>query len=393
MKTYNWYMFRGLCDDPEKFRIYTSRLLDRLERQYNLYLRNDMTTWDPMVAEFYERQTRNNEDATESRTKSGTKKTTRGGKTTTTYGGSDTATETGTNGNTRTLNTNHNTTRGETWSGSDTESVDMTTDGNGTQTNNLTDTVTDDLTSTRTDATKSKRTDNTQQDSTNKANVRTKSGVRGLAGDLPMSSTYGQGSPAPAPSESPVESLHFADMPPSLNWDYATSQQETVTEAASESDTKGQLKNTGTVETDNTGTVTNKNTGTRESKSTGTVGTQSSATEQGTRDTLYGRKVDSTGSDAETGTVTDAGTTDRTNKTEYNRSTETTNDLADSETDNGTESGSSARNANVRERYSGRRESPPELLARAQDYILKSNALKWLIQQLDVCFMQVLEVI
>ena len=441
-RIFKWYKTRRISDeDPEVWLNYIQRQLEELERQFLLYLRNDETTWDPMVVDYFERQIKSLENTKNTNNSSGSEQSKNGGSVTQKHGGSDTTNETGENGNKRTLGTQHTEKRGDTWSGVDKVSGSGSSSGNSKQTNNLTDTRTDDLETLRTDDLENLRTDdlsnlrtddltglqtdnldnlqtlNTQLDTEGKTSGTQKTGVRALQGDLPMSSTYGNVQ-APVIPENPTatQALVFADMPPTLDWDFTTSQQQSVTEAAADQNNTGLSKQTGTIDNKQTGTRENKQTGTQEQKQYGTVKTEQGGTvkteqggtvkhEQGgtidvdnsaesssEESTQYGRKIDIDITSGDSGTIDDAGSHSREVVTNYDREISTENNLESNVTKSSEASETGSRDGDVRERYSGRHEAAPELLQKAQNYILRSNAMKWLRKKLDEVFMQVLDI-
>lgn len=355
-----WFQFRQVCDN-DCFQDYFNRQLKRIQRQYLLYLRNDMTTWDPMVVDYMERQIIADKTGTSSTTTTGEQSSTRNGTVKHETTGEDVTTSKGTSGNTRTLDTDVVTDGTMQASGADTVTEDSTR--------------TDDLTKTRN--LKDVRTDALKQTTSNAELTSEISDTRRLQGNTPDSATYGTGSSqslAP-PAEGMPAVDHASGAPATLNWTYTGAQEEQLGTGDRTSQSQG--------ETDNSGTVTSEGTG--DEKETGTVANE------GTRNTQYGRKDTEHSSVSQGGTIEDAGSTTGEQTTKYGRTLTDTNELTDSQTSNGTSKGDSSEVMNHKERYSGRHLAPPELLRKAQEYIVSSNSLAWLIDNLETCFFQIYE--
>lgn len=341
--------------------MYFNRQLRLLERQYLLYLRNDMTTWDPMVVEYMERQLLVDEKSTSTNSREGDSTTTRRGTTSHESSGTDVVDTTGNSGNTRTLDTQRTTNGTTSLSGTDRVERDSTRTDNLTHTRDLTDTRTDDTTT-------------TGSESEMKSDV---SDTKHLEGATPDSSTYGTGSTigiAP-PEVGMPEISHEVGAPGKLNWTYTGGQAEDVAVADSVTRSSTETKNTGTVSSVSSGNTSDS----------GTVDTVESAS------TTYGRKETDQSSVDESGTISDQGTRTDKQTTKYGRVLTDTNDMTDSQATSGTETGESSRDTTHKERYTGRHESPTELLRKAQAYIIGSNSLKWLLDNLETCFLQVWE--
>lgn len=333
---FDWFQFRRVCHN-DRFPTYFARQLKLVDHQYQEMLRLELTTWDPMIADYMERQiTRAAED--------------------TTSGSSNSKT-------TNDLTTSKSTT----YSGTDTQTTDRTQNQSGqtgnTRTNDLKSETTNNLTVTQ-DGTTSTSGEGTSTDAGSVTNKGTESsnnasGARVLDGTTPDSATYTQ----PAPSQ-PIPG-----MPTQLSWAYASAQRQ------SDGAETHAGENESTETRDLNGSTTSRSEGSDHSTTTTTGGT--------TRD--------------DTGTVTDAGTSssELTGKDvttlERGQRAEESGTSGGTVSVEGTTSGSNKRDEDTRERYSGRHEAPPELLKRAWDYLYGSNSLKWLLAQLETCFFQIFD--
>lgn len=355
-----WYQYRRVSDN-DRFPVFFHRQLAMLERQYLLLLRNDMTSWDPMVADYMERQILSDEAGTSSTTNNGTQSTTRTGDIKHTTSGQDVVDSEGTSGNTRTLKTSSNTEGGSEQSGTDTVTMDSTRKDDLTHTRNTTDT----------------RTDATQSTSMGEGMENEISDNKHLEGVTPDSKTYGTGSSIglKAPAEEWPAVLHEIGAPEKLDWKYTGGQSEDVH--------SGDRVSRDSSTTTNTGTVTT--TGTGDTKDEGTVKTE------GKQSTDYGRNQTDHSETKHTGTIGDEGKSTGKTTTQYGRILTDTHETTDSTKTEGTQTGDTTRKLTQRERYSGRHAAPPELLQKAQAYVTGSNSLKWLIDRLETCFFQVYE--
>ena len=99
-------------------------------------------------------------------------------------------------------------------------------------------------------------------------------------------------------------------------------------------------------------------------------------------DTTGSRNTTNTGNTESEGSGSSNGNQ---NSTSYGNNSGTTRS-------NETDSSITNSNADRKERSSGRSESPTDLLDRARNYVLKTNAFLWLCDKLDVCFMGVTEI-
>lgn len=216
------------------------------------------------------------------------------------------------------------------------------TETDSTSTTNI-DRSTTDTTVSSTDETMSKSTDTsdvTKQTTTGEVHGETDTAttVKTLQADLPQTSAYGD-----------------AGMPPNLNFSYASSQSQTDTSQESVEDT------TSSTEQD-----------TNRSVETG---------EQGTTNT----SVDSTSTGKNTGTDSTTGTSTATSNGTSTTEGESTTTVTGGNTGNTTDT--SQTQGDTKERATGRGGAPQDLLNSARNYILKTNSILWLLDQLEICFM------
>lgn len=201
-----------------------------------------------------------------------------------------------------------------------------------TTTNNLNDTVTSNNTQTN------DLTQHVTGEATHGGTVKVDGGSTddssSLEGNTPDSATYGsaEGSAMPA-----------------LNWVYTSGQQQSHSEGTNNSLTTNDLTDLTDTTTKNAGTVTTTGGGSTKHEGTVTVG--------------------NTGTDNVT--VENNGGTDTITNNQQNT---TTKDSSEGLT---------------RERTTGRGEAPQDMLNRARNYILKTNAFAWFVDKLDKCFFQV----
>lgn len=313
-----WFNFRKVCDNTYFVKFFQRQLTAYLW-QYDQYLRLQSVAFDPMVADYMERQIIRKGD----RKDSSTRKTTTTNDLTTTTDGSTSGSTTGkTTNNLKTTSNGSTENNSEvTVSGTDTTDTDSTVTGTGTID------VLDDGTS-----------ENTRNGTNNN---------KSLSAQLPQSSVNQDGV-----------------FPENLNWQYLTQQDES---RGTNSDT------------DN-GKTHNDQTTTRNTQDT-TAGTSTL-----TRDmTTAGHDTGTTES-----TIDNTGTVDTEGQTSGTSNSTTTN----TGTVVGDETGSvdSQSNDDTRERYTGRHESPQDLLDRARKYITSTNAFNWLVAQLEPCFMGVYDI-
>lgn len=201
-----------------------------------------------------------------------------------------------------------------------------------TTTNNLNDTVTSN--NTQTNDLMQRATGEATHGGTVKVDGGSTDDSSSLDGNTPDSATYGSAE---------------GGVMPALNWEYTSGQQQSHSEGTNNSLTTNNLTDTTDTTTKNTGTVTTTGGGSTKHEGTVTVG--------------------NTGTDNVT--VENNGGTDTTTNNQQNT---TTKDSSEGLT---------------RERTTGRGEAPQDMLNRARNYILKTNAFAWFVDKLDKCFFQV----
>lgn len=341
-----------------------------------------------MVADYMERQILGSSTEEKNETHNGTSTNKQTGDSTRAKSGDDVTTDESSGSNTRTLNTSQNVTGSQTHSGTDKEATANTRTDDLTQTRELDETRTDDLTQTR--ELSSTRTDNLTETGSHESSRSDISDSKSLAGGTPDSQTYGTGSQIGllAPDGMPLIA-HDTGAPGKLDWKYLSTQGENIGLADSVSREKSSKTNGGTVTNSDTGTVTDGGTVTTTQggtlKNTGTVG------DEGSREITHGHKVDDLTTRTDSGTIKDEANTGGTTTVKYGSTVTDTKNLTDTRTENGTVSGHTGVESDHRERYSGRHKAPPELLKMAQEYIVGSNAVKWLFRQLEPCFFELYE--
>lgn len=226
----------------------------------------------------------------------------------------------------------------------------VTSDGtNGTQNNGGTTTTTTHGTTTTTtnDLTDTVTSENTQaNDLTQHTQGETTHGgtVKVDGGSTDDSSSLDSNTP-----DSSMYAGSEAGAMPALNWEYTSGQQQSHSEGSNNSLTTNDLTDGTDTTTKNTGTV--KTTGGGNTRHEGTV------------------TVGNTGTDSTT-VENNGGTTG----TSHNEQGTVSNDSSEGLT---------------RERTTGRGEAPQDMLNRARNYILKTNAFAWFVDKLDKCFFQV----
>lgn len=313
-----WFNYRKVCDNA-LFVPFFQRKLNMNYWQYEQYLRVQSVEFDPMVAEYLERQVvrkgeRSDETTRSTTTTNDLKSETDGSNTGTTSGKQTNALKTERTSGSENDSTVRNT-------GSDTTTVDTTVQGTG------------DI----------KVTDSGKGEK----NTNGTAGHKALSGQLPQSSVNADGA-----------------FPENLNWQYLTQQDETK-------------DNTSSTETDTRNYVQTTDRNTVDSTQGETVLTHDTTT-TGHDEGSANETVDSTG------TVS----TDGTSQEKYNSMVKNTGTVT------GEDKGSvaSRNNDDTRERYTGRHESPQDMLDRARDYIMKTNAFNWLVYQLEPCFMGIYDI-
>lgn len=365
---YNRFQFRHVCDN-ERFQAYFNSKIKEIEGQYMLLLRNDLTEWDPMVSEYLERQIR--AKASDKRKQVGK------GSDTTTHSGSDTSKNTGkdteknTGGRTHVLKptaTRHETLDLEK-SGREHDEEEYSVD--------MSDDETRDFEKRNVDERKHYSEDTGQE-----GRVVDK---KQLNGDTPDSQTYGTGSSiglatpgnlVPEAAQWPGV-LHEVGAPDKLDWKFASAQAEGV----ELSDGVSRGSRVEFVE----GDVFDRDTG------GGTVH-KHGWEHRGIDKTFDARKDHEERKTWGEGEDRNEMTQNLESSKEYGKvvTDEYGHVITDVKSDERNIDSNSA--SEHRERYSGRRESPQELLDKARAYILKSNSLTWLFDQLETCFFKVFAV-
>lgn len=310
----SWFFTRKVftADVDDFIRKFKIKLFT-VESQYLQYIRVESTQFDPMVQNYMERLVTGTTTASTT-----TDVATKGGITTTT----DTETEEEVKAN---RDSNSTTTTADEAVGT----VNETREGSNTTVflgNTDTDRKADTINTLA-------YTKNVSTDGTNK----------GLTGQLPRSTTYGNG------------------LPTTLNWALTSTQEEGRTDSSE--DTTG--RDTNTIDaTEKTELTTNDR----------TTLTIDETINRASTDDKTGRsttKADETSDQNKDGKVHSVATT------ENNGTSATT--------------GESTGEAETKERYSGRSQAPQDMLDRARNYILKTNAFTWLTTQLESVFMSVYE--
>lgn len=259
--------------------------------------------------------------------------------------GTDSGTVTRSNQETRNLSNKVNTTESGTDESTTTRDLTAVHDGTRDTTSSGSGTVTTDTTGTsKVDGTGTVEVKDVGE-GTN-TNTRT-SNNKHLSGNLPQSSINAGGG-----------------FPDSLNWEYLTQQDES----------KDTTTDNGTKKDNNTQTTTRNTTDT----TTTDGNTQQESTTIGTDEET------SHSTDTDTGTIKTDGTTS------LNRDVSGT-DTGTVESE-GQDVSNKQSDEDTRERYTGRHEAPQDMLDRAREYILSTNAFKWLRDQVEVCFMCVYEI-
>lgn len=311
---YMWFYSRKLCiDDFKEFERYFKVALLRCQSQYLGYLRVETTQFDPMVQKYMERLIEG-------------------------------------------LGTTANTTDvTATGGGSSTTETDVTTGDKTTKTDVISSTTTtDEKTSQKTSnehndvTTASGKTESTRNGTgTTTVSARTlevsDSSVKALRGELPRSTTYGNGIPA------------------RLDWTMTTTQDESFTDNSTNTTTDS--------ETD----VTSRDTQDIETNDRTSVVGDYTTTVTGTRDNAVQETARNTSETEKDGTGFTKAVTTNTNNTTQGTTAEGKN------------------TSETKERYAGRDEAPQDLLDRARNYILKTNAFDWLTSKLEVAFMSTFE--
>lgn len=379
----DFLQFRRVCDNT-RFGAYFNTRIRMHAPQYVSALRIETIEYDPMVSDYMERQhldeRTTDRSGSSTRTDSGKTDTTDNVTTTTKSTADGTKSGNGSRNESRVENgsttSTGNTSSDVTDSGSDTVKTDTIKDTTGSTTHGLKNITAD----SGSDQSKSietasdNRTEAVRENSTDSGSHTT--GNRLIQDATPDSSTYGLG------------------MPEQLNHAYTTAQEERA-ETGSSSGTKALDRTT----TRGGGTSGNKTDTTTYGK---TVTSTNSGTDQvtgidtvdDTQRTTYGKTTATTGTSRDEGTTKSEVTgrvTDETSETSHDSSNQEgktigTRGTTTSGTTSSEESGNVTEKADSRERYSGRHESPQDLMARAYAFTMKTNAFKWLIERMGECF-------
>lgn len=440
----DWFNLRHICDD-NNFGTFFNRVLNRdYERYYQiLRVQPGIASYDWLVANYMERETTGQTQNTQT----GTNTTKVNGSTSSTgkqtNGGTDTTTNTntGTNSSTVTHNTQDKTTdtAQNTVEESGTDSTEKS--GSSNRTVNLTDETA--YTGNETDTKSGNETHNraykpgehvtetetvnrqkqtttesggpetlTNNYSANKAAAKAGAMDAGITATgtetLPTTSHFDMGT---IPDITPDFNSHASSIQQSAGTDKTLVQEhlDTVTTVeysgvdatgAREPDTAKTTTNAYT-DTDNTTVTYNNVTDTKtysNRKDTAThTGTDNTTTsEDGS--TTYGKKtegtnsgtttVDRTGTDSTTGNTTDNGTS----STTYGHTLDTSNTGTSEQTTTGNTSQTTNGETLNHEQFTGRTESPADLLTRAVAFIETTNAWEWLMPRLDTCFISIYDI-
>lgn len=190
--------------------------------------------------------------------------------------------------------------------------------------------------------------------SNTKATMQRDSDEMSLTGSTPDSSMY-PGSGAPA----------------ALNWQFTSGQAEKIGKQTGSDISDGSSEDSGTSQSQGKDVSTTQHGAAVTQNGSSTDSGQHS--EQSSGRTGEDSTQDIKGNSYSQGTITNAGRQD--------------------EATQGEQTGNASKSASgeSRERYSGRHESPQELLDKAWTYIMRANAFKWLCQQLETCFLAELD--
>lgn len=363
LEVYEWYHDRQLCDDNvDKFVRYFNRKVRALSEQYHQYLRVETTSFDPAVTRYLERELTGDRKANVTngaalRTETTGETTGRGeiiqeGNDTSTLTGSSTQNKdtsgtsevSGTSNDTRTDNTT------QTSNGDTSSRVNSQTGVNGLVTESI-----------------DENTSNTQR---TEGKETTEQGNTALSGQLPQSSIY------PNTGTSAIREV------PNLSWQYNATQQDgsynqgekntnETTDGSASREGNNRTTTDSTTETTGTQSTDSNNT----TRNTGTVANVGKTTQDGK----------TTGTEMVTGSKQDTAVAE-TSATAKDETEGTTHTVTVTSNDGSTATDDFTK---TRERYTGRDEAAQDLLNRARDYILKTNAFEWLVARLDVCFMGV----
>ena len=396
----DWFYYRRVCDNV-KFERFFKRKLQMILDQYKAQLRIQTTEFDPMVSNYVEHWVLHTTEGTSKDTKSSTST------------GKGTAKNTGSSNSTETpeitrKKTGSNTSKTVgTTGGTDTETPNLTNEinrsGSDTQTNVHTENLTEtpNINVETTSNSEGDATTNLVTDRSGTVNETGKEGVtnssensrkdKSLAGVLPDSSTYGMGLGGNA-----------GDMP-GLDWTYAAQQNQSqgLDTSSGKSDTERSNDTTNHETGKDDTTSHNESNSTTNSLTTGNKTTERSLNENDERTTTGKETQKQTG----TKTTEHQGTsnsdiTDTIDESEVETGTRTVegqnSGSSESTNESTSKDESSAENSSkdeMKEISTGRAEAPQDMLERARNFIRTTNALKWLISQLDTCFLGTYDVL
>lgn len=414
----NFFLFRYVCD-PLRYAHYMRRALVEYLPQYNLNISLEAIQWDPMVADYMERQHKHQINT--KRTASRTDTTTHQDSTSTEESGQTSGTSTS---NTHTTNASESGKTTDTTTSTQTATQGRTAEGGSDSRTSRSETVEETagtskgttsgsstatgMTSVRAGSTVNMSTDETGHD------VRSDSGenygegyAQRLNGQTPDSSTYGAPGTGLAatvpPSLSDIYTPPGSGFPNALNWTYTSAQDESRSGNSGANTSNGTTDTTRTGTTDtttnaNSDTDTDTHTAQQAEEARSTTGTRSGTTDT-TDATNYGRTQDSSTQGTESGTV--AGTEKETAEgfSAGTQNASTSGTTAGTSSSKGSSTGTTtgqtddttAGSGEEKERYAGRHEAPQELIDRAVTYVRRSKSFEWLVGKLNSCFSALLD--
>ncbi len=323
------FMFRRVCDN-QRFGHYFKRTYAEIELQYLNYLKIEKIDINPLL---------------------------------TVVEASSTGRSTKTTNTTSVTNTGNNT-QTQTNTGNITESLTGTSTTNNDTVVTVTGEVDNSITGITTETRDSDTTSNTttsQDTVTTTTNESTttdvkdeKNNTKNLQGTTPQSSTYATVDPV-------------TGMPANLNWGYTSVQAQTLSnvDTTTTTTTDSEEGVIGSVNTTTTGTIGVEETGTTNTTTTSAMDSSETSTTDGTVATTDNRTV-TTSKDDEISVVNNiTGSTETTNSSE----------ICDKDYTNREVQGEAAQ----------------DLLKRAISYIKGTNAIRWLFDELEICFLNIFE--
>ena len=367
-RVFRHFKHRRICSDDDEF--FVDEFQDKVmtvEHQFLELLRNESVEYDPMVAEYMERIITDESNRTVNETEGGTINRDRNGEDSHIQGGVDTVVGEGAKDTKHTRNLKAISDKGITYEGSEVVHDDYN------DSNTREDTSGYDI----------KREDSGDRAVNNSGQSSQISDGLTLQGQTPDSQTYGAGSSISLKSPGPVtpetaswpEILHEIGTPAKADWKYAGSQAETVSvadsvnrgsEASKESskgeehrDNRGEIVDTAKGDLDRRRSFEDRKD--HEHKEDDLTGGEDYGQEYyDSKSTTYGK------------TITD----------KYGRKDLETRELNQEKKEEG--------KGERKEQYSGRHQAPPELLEKSRAFIMRSNAVKWLFEQLESVFYSIL---